>query len=314
MTRTIAVTGATGFVGRHLVRALIAKGYRVRALTRRPQERDPEDSASPTWIAGDLENENALARLLEGADAVIHCAALVKALSKRDFHAANEDGVARLAAVASRRGGARFVLVSSLAAREPHLSSYASSKRAGEAALARHGDTLDWSALRPPAVYGPEDREILRLFKTVRRGVAPLPGGGRGRLSLIHVEDLADAIVALLEARGVEGRVFEVDDGAEGGYSWRWIYETAARHLGIEVAFLPVPRPLLALGAHGVASLAALRRKPAMLTPEKVREIYHPDWVADGRALASATGWRPRIGAEEGLRTTLEWYKAQRLL
>ena len=172
-----AVTGATGFIGRHLVAELHRAGWRVRLLLRRePDVAEWRDLPPPQVVAGALDDDAALERLVEGADVVIHLAGLIKAARRRDFLAVNRDGAAAMARAVERVApGARFVLVSSLAAREPQLSDYAASKRAGEGAVL---EVLGSRAtvLRPPVVYGPGDRETLVFFQLAGRRLVPLLG------------------------------------------------------------------------------------------------------------------------------------------
>ncbi|TMJ23085.1 MAG: NAD-dependent epimerase/dehydratase family protein, partial [Alphaproteobacteria bacterium] len=217
MPKLVAVTGATGFVGPHLVAALARHSWKLRLLVRRwtPLPSLPGVEAEIVW--GDLSDEASLRALVGGADAVIHAAGLIKARRPAEFDRINRDGTARLSALAP---DVPFLLLSSLAAREPQLSPYAASKRAAEEAVAARSGP--WLTLRAPAVYGPGDRETLAYFKMAKRGFALQPGQPRGRpearLSLIHVEDLAEALALALD-RPVPPGVHEIDDGHAGGYS-----------------------------------------------------------------------------------------------
>lgn len=174
----IAITGATGFVGRRLVRALVDAGYNVRALARRRPPPDGHDLPAVTWITGSLEDEPALDVLLQDAFAVVHCAGAIKARDRDGFFAANVAGTRRLAAhAAAKANPPRLIYISSLAAREPRLSSYAASKRAAEQALVPFQDALRTVILRPPGVYGPGDLETLRIFRLAAHGWFFAPWG-----------------------------------------------------------------------------------------------------------------------------------------
>lgn len=308
MPRLVAVTGATGFVGSHLLAALARHGWKLRILVRRWSPLPSLAGVDAEIVWGDLAGEPALRQLLIGADAVVHAAGLIKARRPNDFQAVNRDGTALLTALAP---DVPFVLLSSLAAREPQLSPYAASKRAAEEVLARRGGP--WLAVRAPAVYGPGDRETLAYFRAVARGLAPQPKVPDARLSLIHVTDLAEALALALE-KPLAPSVYEVDDGHEGGHSYRDMAEAAAAALGRRARSLRISRaPMLAL-----AQLNLLRQSLGgtthILTPAKVNEMFHPDWTIHSRQLANATGFAARYDLAEGFRQTVLWYRAQKWL
>ncbi|MEQ9609170.1 MAG: SDR family NAD(P)-dependent oxidoreductase [Kiloniellaceae bacterium] len=303
----VALTGGTGFVGGHILRRLAEAGWRVRALARRAGAL-PQTSAA-TAVTGDLESETALAALVTGADTVVHCAGLVAARSDAEFHRINAEGTARLLRAAAAAGVRRFVLISSLAAREPHLSGYAASKRGAEDALRAEGGRLAWQVLRPPVIYGPGDRATLPLFRQFARGLVLRPAGD-GRFSMLYVEDLADAVAALLTQTAPSGQVMELHDARAAGYGWDDILAVAERQFGRRVRTLPVPRAVqraaAALGTLG----AAVTGRPAILSQGKVNEIAHPDWVCRHNLLGDCISWSPAVGLDEGFSRTAAWYKA----
>ncbi|HEV8388858.1 MAG TPA: NAD-dependent epimerase/dehydratase family protein [Dongiaceae bacterium] len=315
MAKLAAVTGATGFIGRHVVSALQRKGWDLRVLARR----HPAELLSPyhrfELVLGDLADGPALERLVSGADAVIHLGGLVKALRREDFYSANEGGTERLlraAAVAAPT--AMLVHISSLAAREPQLSPYCDSKhRAEQKVLALAGERI-WTILRPPAVYGPGDREILPLFKAAKFGLVPYPASADTALSMIHVTDLADAIVACLDRSGSPQATFEVDDGVPGGYRWPDILGALGEAVGRKPAGLRLPRGGLTLAAEANRLLARIDGKPRVLVPHKVAEIYWPDWVVRGNRLQDASAWHPAFDAWSGFRDAAKWYRSVQLL
>jgi nucleoside-diphosphate-sugar epimerase len=303
----IALTGATGFIGGALLSCLAGAGWRVRALYRSRRGRIPRASPGTEWVQGELDDGRALDRLLAGTGALIHCAGAVRGATQADFDRINADAVARLAeAAASRSPPPRFLLMSSLAARMPQLSHYAASKWRGECALKAAPGHLRWTILRPPAVYGPGDRELAPLFRCIARGLAPVPAHAAGRFSLIHVDDLASAVLRWLEADAGYGRTFEIDDARAGGYDWPTVLAIAGPALGRKrpVLQVSIPVPVLRLLAQVNLASARLFGYSPMLTPGKVREITHPDWLCDSHDFAAATGWRPLIGLESGLART----------
>jgi nucleoside-diphosphate-sugar epimerase len=295
--KVAAVTGATGFVGPHLVAALARHGWKLRLLIRRWTPLPSLAGVDAEIVWGDLSDAASLEALVAGADAVVHAAGLIKARRPAEFEAVNRDGTARLSALSP---DVPFLLLSSLAAREPQLSPYAASKRAAEEVAARRSSR--WLAVRAPAVYGPGDRETLAYFEMAKRGVALQPAQPGARLSLIHVEDLAEALARSLDASAGSG-VYEVDDGHPGGYSHADMATAAADALGRSVRMLRVGQGLMA----AVAALNSLRPGVQILSPSKVRELFHPDWTvhASRRMAVSA-----RFGLDEGFRHTILWYRA----
>lgn len=315
MSRLAAVTGATGFIGRHTVAALRRRGWEVRALTRR----HPADLLSPyhrlELVLGDIGDEGALERLVDGVQAIIHLAGLVKALVPADFYAVNEAGTERLLRAANRRNpDAALVHVSSLAARQPQLSPYCDSKRLAEARVEALAQDRPWTILRPPAVYGPGDAELLPMFRAAKLGLVPYPATDGAALSMIHGADLGEAIAAALDRRGERQALYEVDDGTPGGYHWPDILGALGAALGRRPRGLRVPRRALAAVAWGNAVLARLDHRARVLFPHKVAEIYYPDWVAGGEKLQSASDWQPKFDLWSGFKDTAEAYRRAHLL
>jgi nucleoside-diphosphate-sugar epimerase len=299
---TLAITGGTGFVGSRLIALAIEAGHQVRALTRREQAERPHIE----WLRGDLQDRAALAQLVEGADAVIHVAGVVNAAHRAGFAEGNVDGTRNMLAAAEGAGAGRFVHVSSLAAREPGLSDYGWSKAEAERLVEE--SLLETATVRPPAIYGPGDMEMLELFKLAKRGVALLPPGGR--LSVIEVGDLGRLLLAL--ATGSQrARSFDCDDGRDGGWSHREFALAIGTAVGKRVAALALPRPLLMAGAH---LDRLLRGKSARLTPDRVAYFCHRDWVIDAARRPPAELWTPQIETQAGLAATAAWYREQGLL
>jgi nucleoside-diphosphate-sugar epimerase len=295
--RPVAVTGGTGFIGRRLIARLLSAGIPVRALRRRPV--DGLEHPLLTWLDGDVINRSTLYPLARGARAVVHCAGVVRGATWQAFEGVNVEG-ARNIATAAKSTGTRLLCLSSLAAREPALSFYARSKRVGEGAARDTGAEV--TTLRPPAVYGPGDKELKPLLDLMWRGVAVVPHHA-GRFSLIHVEDVVSAVLAWLDAPACAPGPFELDDGRVGGYTWHDVVEIVGQLTRRRVRLLPVPRPVLMLPASLNALVGKLGVGTPMVTPGKVNELFHTNWVCDSQPFAAATGWQPRIGLEQGLRS-----------
>jgi nucleoside-diphosphate-sugar epimerase len=302
----VAVTGATGFLGRHLVEALAADGWTVRVLARRditdPAWRDLE----PQLVIGDLAKASALAALCADAEVVVHVAGLIKAHDRAAFDRANVEG-SRQVAKAAKAAGARLVVVSSLAAREPHLSDYAGSKRGGEdAAREIFGDDL--TIVRPPAIYGPGDIETLRLFTLASQSLFLPVLDPAARLAWIHVADAAARIADLVKTprRGV----FALSDDRPGGYGWRELMKAASDAVGTSPKLIRVPS--WAIKALAVlskwASLAT--RKESILTPGKARELLHADWSLSSND--PIPDFPPtRYPLKEGFAQSVQWYRSE---
>jgi nucleoside-diphosphate-sugar epimerase len=306
MVDTIAITGATGFVGAAVARRLTTAGHGIRALIRPASTHKPPADLATQWVTGDLDDIQSLRRLVNGVHAVIHCAGAVRGATREQFNHVNANGLARLLqAAVNGQPKPRLLLISSLAAREPHLSHYAASKRQGERVLIEHSPQLPWTIYRPCAVYGPGDREILPVFKWMAKGVAPVLGSGNGRISLLYVEDLAEAVAKWLDRDCCQDATYELHDGQPGGYTWHDIIAAIKRLRRKTVVRLRIPVVLVKLVA--MLNLLAARcvGYAPMLTPGKVCELSHPDWVCDNAALNEATGWSPQIALSEGLQLTL---------
>ncbi len=294
----LAITGATGFVGGHLLDLALEADHDVRALAR--SEQPPRRGLE--WVQGSLSDPPSLDRLCAGADAVIHVAGVINAPTPAEFEAGNVTGTKALLAAAAQAGVRRFVHVSSLVAREPQLSLYGASKARSEVAV--RTAPLDWAIVRPPAVYGPGDRETLDLFKLAKRGIVVIPP--EGRLSLIHVADLARLLLALAEPAAPSGLTVEPDDGTEGGWIHRRFASLLGAAFGRNVRTVSAPAPLIRAGAR---LDRLLRGRNAKLTPDRASYFCHPDWVADPARKVPADLWRAEIRTAEGLTSTARWYE-----
>jgi nucleoside-diphosphate-sugar epimerase len=263
-------------------------------------------------VTGDLDDQAALSRLVAGANVVIHAAGLIKARDRAAFFAANAQGAERLAlAIANAAGGetgaGRMILVSSLVARSPRLSDYAASKRGGEdAAREILGERL--MAVRPPAIYGPGDRETLALFKLAGASpIMPLPDDPSARLALTHVDDVVARLVAAVGEGWAPG-VFALGGARPEGYAWREIFMCAGAAMGRAPALAPVPPWLIRVAAIISENAGRLRGSPAIFNRGKARELLHPDWSvgADEQAPGAAC-W---LDLPTGFDRTVSWYRS----
>jgi uncharacterized protein YbjT (DUF2867 family) len=300
----LALTGATGFVGQSVLDVAIAAGYEVQALTRRPQPaRD-----GVRWIAGDLADTAALSELTRGVEATIHVAGVVNAPDAAGFEAGNVTGTLNLIETVVAKGIPRFVHVSSLSAREPRLSAYGASKARAEKLVM--ASPLDWTIVRPPAIYGPRDREMFELFRAAKWGVIPTPAAGRA--SMIHVEDLARLLVALAPVdEQVSGKIYEPDDGKPGG----WEHYEMARAIGWAMGRRPRVLGLSKAALERAAKVDRFfRGTKAKMTLDRAAYFSHPDWVVGEAGRVPASFWAPGIETREGLKATAQWYRDNKWL
>jgi dihydroflavonol-4-reductase len=315
----VLVTGATGFVGSHLAEALRQQGDDVTALARSPGKAEPLTAQGVSVIPGDLHHLAALQRAVEGQNVVYHVAGLVAAQNEAEFLSANRDGTENVVAAMEKAGVSRLILVSSLAAGGPAprgvplsgdeparpVTAYGRSKLAAEQVIRRSG--LAWSIVRPPLVYGPRDREVLKIFRLARLGIAPVFGDGGQELVAVHAQDLAAALIATASSPATAGRTYtachpEVFTSAQFGTA-------VAAAMGRSVTTLRIPQTLGRAVLSLTEAAAKLARRPTILTTDKANEFFQPAWTGDPDPLTQATGWRARFDLQSGLAHTYRWYR-----
>jgi nucleoside-diphosphate-sugar epimerase len=322
----VLLTGGSGFLGSFVAEQLAAEGHVVRALVRPRSDRKVLDQLPRVELApGAIEDRASLGAAVDGVDAVVHVAGIVKARRPAEFFQVNAQGTKNLVAAAVRRNVPRFVYVSSLAAVGPSsdgtpvpddaeprpVTHYGRSKLEAECAVMEAKDRIHATVVRPPLIYGPRDRETLAFFTSVRNGVLPMTGDGTNTLSVIYVKDCAAAVVRALHANGVpSGRTYFVDDGAV--YVWRDALEEIETALGRR-AFVRFGMPL---GVVKVAAAATqlwgkVTNTAQMLTLDKVNELTQPHWVCSGAGARRELGWEPRVRWAEGVHEAVRWYRAE---
>lgn len=303
MTLTVAITGATGFIGRQITEDLLAHGCRVRALTRSARQ-SPDDNL--VWVRGSLENPQSLTKLVSGVDAVVHCAGQVRGSNEAVFTECNVTGSVSVMQAAQAAGSCKkFLFISSLAARHPELSWYANSKYVAEQQLQTLSGDMTLGIFRPTAVYGPGDKELKPLLDGLLRGVLPQLGRRDAILTFIHVTDMAAAVRQWLLSDDPQGGIYELCDGITGGYSWSRMQQIGAAVRQGPVRLIPVPLALLKLMATLSMMWNRLVKTEPMLTQSKIRELTHPDWTASNQQLTNAVGWVPEVSLERALREGL---------
>lgn len=319
----VLVTGATGFLGSHLTDVLLAEGDEVRALVRPSSDVRRLERQGVERVLGSLETGEGLEAALEGVDAVVHAAGLVKARRPEDFHEVNAEGTRRLLDAARRRPKLRrFVLVSSLEAHGPSLDGaprpaedpcrpithYGRSKVAAEELVRAAAADLPVTVVRPTAIYGPRDQEMYAFFQAVSRHVAPLVGGGENRVTVVYGPDCARAIRQVVTNAHPSGRTYFIDDGRI--YAWRELIGILKDVLGVRALELPLPRAAFSLAALFTEAYGGLTGRAVMLTRDKVKSLTAPNWVSSSEPLQREVGWAPEHDFASGARETVAWYRA----
>jgi nucleoside-diphosphate-sugar epimerase len=300
MPTTVALTGASGFIGQAIAHRLCQTGLKVRGLVRSSKKFPSLEHPNITLVPGSLDNIESLHRLLQGCAGLVHCAGAIRGSEKNDFIPSNVQGIANLLKVClSQPCPPRIVHLSSLAAREPSLSPYAWSKREGELLIQKDAGSLNWVIIRPPAVYGPKDEALLPLFRLGKKGIALQLGPHEGKFSLIHVQDLTDVILRSLEVDTIRSTIFEVDDGFPNGYSWELVFRLLNPHMKVH---LTIPPNFLWLIGKSNEILSRLFGYTPLFTTGKVAELCHTNWVCDSLDARQQLGWTPQIPLEKGLR------------
>jgi nucleoside-diphosphate-sugar epimerase len=311
------VTGASGFVGGHLVEALVASGQRVRCLVRPKSDRRWLDGVGVTYAVGAVDDVAAMRHALDGVDVVFHLAGLTTAPRESDYDRVNHGGVVRLVDAMSARP-ARLVFCSSLAAGGPAragrplteadppapIGPYGESKARAEQVVLAAG--MPAVVVRPPAVYGPRERDILSAFRLASYGLAIRTGPPRQQLAMVHVSDLVRGLVAAGQSVTASG-VYYVS-GAN--HRWEEIVAAMSLAVGRPSRIIPLPAPMLRAAARGARAWARLSGTKALLTPERAQDLLQPAWICDDTRARQDLGYVPRVSLVDGMRTTAEWYRA----
>lgn len=328
------VTGASGFIGGHLVRKLLERGHEVHALVRKTSRLDGFDRSRVTLHEGDLTRPETVKDAVRGMDVVFHLAAALRARTKADYQSTNADGTravveAVIGAAAMRDGVAcpKLVYLSSLAAGGPSydgvpvsaegeprpISDYGRTKLAGENIIRERlgGTGLPWVILRPPPVYGPRDKDVFNLFKVVKSGLLPLVGRGDQKVPMVHVDDLAMATVLAGES-SVSGRVYYVTDGDL--RSFREVLEAMAKALGVRPLRLSVPPAIVSVVGSLGQMFSDLTGRPVIVNRDKVAEMRAPHWCCDNEPIVRELGFVPRFSLDAGLADAVAWYRANKWL
>lgn len=321
----VLVSGATGFVGSHLVDRLVEQNKSVRCLVRKTSDLKYLQHPSIELVYGGLDPTTDWDSALEGVDTIYHVAGKTFARRAQDYFAVNHKGTETVVAAALKRRQniRRFVLISSLAAAGPSpdgilinesspnnpITPYGRSKLAGEEAVLAVADLLPITIVRPPAVYGPRDYGVYEFFKMIAGGMFPMIGNYDKRVSLVHVRDLARGIVLAGESDQSRGRTYFVS--SEEAYSMAAIAGTIAKLLGKKPRRIPIPRSIAYAVALGAEAFAAVTRKPPVINRDKVTDLSQRCWGCSIDRAKADLGYQQLIPLEAGLKETIDWYKAE---
>lgn len=320
-TETVLVTGATGFVGSHVLEAYQSHGLRLCALVRKEADAQRLAVQGISCIRGALEDSEALREAVSGTDAVLHLAAVTKGRSFADYQRANVAGTQALieAMLAAEPRPKRLIYLSSLAAVGPSLdgrpvtrndvpkplTAYGRTKLAGEKVCEAAGELFEVAILRAPAVYGPRDRDVYEFFRVARHGVLPLPGGPARRLQMIHAADLARALLLAATSERAKG-VYHVADARS--YLWEDMARMVADAVGSKARVVRVPGPLIAVAASVNETIASMLGKSTIFNRDKARELLAPGWLCETELAHHDFGFEAHIPLQAGLAETAKWY------
>jgi len=322
----VLVTGASGFLGSHVAERLSARGDRVRALVRKTSNtKFLEGLANVELFEGSVEQSDRLCEAVDGVDAIVHAAGIVKARTVDDFFAVNVGGTSNLVQAArtnaSGRSLKRFVYVSSLEAcgpssdgapvkvdQEMPVTSYGRSKLSAEKVVVAVKDQLRSTILRPGAIYGPRDSEIFEAFRSIQRGLLPLVAGGTAKGMWIYATDCADACIRAIDAEVPSGRAYFVDDGC-GPLEASRMFADAEHALGRRALVrVNLPVAMLLTVARGLEVFGRFTNRPIMLTREKANMLLQ-DWVCSSEETRRELGWEPKVPWGEGVERAVRWYR-----
>jgi len=322
----VLVTGGSGFLGSHVAEQLRAAGHHVVCLVRRSSNTAFLSQLDVELALGAVDDAESLPAAVEGVDAIVHCAGVVKARPYADFERVHADGTTNLAqaALAHAPNLKRFVHVSTAGVMglgtegkrhvegdEPNpVTSYSRSKLAGEAALRKLAGELPITIVRPPAIYGPRDNEIFAFFQMVKWSrLAMRFAGAMKTMSLVYAEDAADACVRAIDAPVPSGSTYFIEDGQT--YSFEQMAQAIADGFGIKLLGTPaLPTALVKTAAFGSELFGRATGKVMIFTRDKLPELLMEHFAVDGAAARRDLGWAPRTPFPEGAKKTAEWYVA----
>ena len=313
------ITGATGFIGSHLCKKLLQRGYDVTCLLRERSSSQWIESLKLTPVTGDCTQMGTLSTISNDFDYIFHLAGLTKACTREDFFDANVKGTENILQVALRNNNLkRFIYLSSLSATGPSkngtpvnedvepgpVSSYGESKLRGEKAVLGYRDKIPVTILRPPAVYGPRDRDFLVFFRMIKKGF--YPDWGKCYYSMLYVDDLIQGILLSSEKKNAQGEIYFLS-GTE-FYKGSEIAEAISAALNVEVRKLRIPKLVMPLFAY----IGERVNRKGIINRDKVRELKYSHWICDAQKAREEIGFQTKTPLKDGVQWTADWYRMHR--
>jgi dihydroflavonol-4-reductase len=319
----VLVTGANGFVGSHLVEGLLDKGYQVRCLVRKTSNLRWLSGLNVEYVYGDVAEKISLKGAVKDVDLVYHSAGLTKAKTREEYFKANAEGTKNLveACLEENPKLQRLVYISSQAAVGPGdderplnetapcrpVTYYGESKLEGERIVLKHADQLPVTIIRPPAVYGPRDTDMLGFFKVVNKGFRIAFGRGESFVSLVYVKDLVDGIILASENLKAIGQIYFIADDEV--YSWTQAFKIIAKVLNKKTIPLRIPKSLVFFLAFLSENFSRLLGRTATFNVQKVKEITRRFWGLDVSKAKAELGFSAKYDLERGAEETAKWYR-----
>lgn len=317
------VTGATGFIGSHLVESLLQRNYEVFCTVRKSSDLSVLKDLPCTLLDGDITNRSSLVDAVINKDIIFHLGGLTKAKSVPDFYRVNADASQHLYEVCLQHnpGIRKIVHVSSLAAAGPSapdkpriesdpenpLTDYGKSKLAGEKIAVSFMDKLPITIIRPPAVYGPREKDIFFYFQLIDRHIKPILGFQKKYLTIIHTLDLVEAIIRAAELPQSNGQTYFVDDGCV--YTWQDLSSTIQKASDTWTVPLNIPEWLISGVAHIAEFLSRFSSSPALLNRQKIIELKQNAWTTNSEKIRKELDFIPQYSLLDGCKMTVDWYR-----
>ena len=317
----VLVTGATGFIGKHIVPRLLREHYSVRCLVRPDSHRLATCENDVEWTIGDVSDPDSLDRACRNMDLVIHLVGITKSINPDIFFQTNTTGTENLIKAVSE--GTKIIFISSQAAIGPSknliplseqapanpVSAYGRSKLLAEQLYLQTDRPINYTIIRPAIVYGPEDRESLSLFRIAKYHLNPHIGFRKSLVNTVHIRDLVEFIMTCINNQSSESEIFHINDGNDVGYKQNELISKAAECMDSWTIPLYVPKIALKLGVNLNSFISHIRGNTSILNPDKYNELTARGWVLSSQKAREILDYRPKYDIDSGFKMTIDWYR-----